>query len=163
MHVHRTTDGVRVSPTIFREAGFRFYFFSREEPRMHVHVQCADGEAKFWLEPSIEAAQNSGLSERKLRVAHCSSRHTSMKSAAHGNSTSGPEVKHITGQGLSVRVGREELLLAFEHFPWFRQAPVEKVRHVEQPSPEHLFWPDLDIDLSIESIRHPERFPLISR
>jgi hypothetical protein len=72
-------------------------------------------------------------------------------------------VKHITGQGLSVRVGREELLLAFEHFPWFRQAPVEKVRHVEQPSPEHLFWPDLDIDLSIESIRHPERFPLISR
>jgi hypothetical protein len=44
----------RMSPTIFREAGFRFYFFSREEPRMHVHVQCADGEAKFWLEPADE-------------------------------------------------------------------------------------------------------------
>ena len=69
MHGHRTTDGMRVSPTIFREAGFRFYFFSREEPRMHVHVQCADGDAKFWLEPHIEAAQNAGLSERQVRVA----------------------------------------------------------------------------------------------
>ena len=61
--------GVRVSPTIFREAGFRFYFFSREERRMHVHVQCADGEAKFWLEPRIVAAQNVGLSERQIRLA----------------------------------------------------------------------------------------------
>jgi hypothetical protein len=36
-----------MSPTIFREGGFRFYFFSREEPRMHVHVQGQNGEAKF--------------------------------------------------------------------------------------------------------------------
>ena len=86
-----------------------------------------------------------------------------MKSTPRGNSTSRPEVKDISTQGVSLRVGREELFLSFEHFPWFRQAPVEKVRHVEQPSPEHLFWPELDIDLSIESIRHPERFPLISR
>ena len=86
-----------------------------------------------------------------------------MKSTPRGNSTSRPEVKDISRQGVSLRVGREELFLAFEHFPWFREAPVEKVRHVEQPSPEHLFWPELDIDLSIESIRHPERFPLISR
>ncbi|MFN0196981.1 MAG: DUF4160 domain-containing protein [Planctomycetaceae bacterium] len=57
-----------MSPTIFREDGFRFYFFSREEPRMHVHVQCADGEAKFWLEPSIELAQNYRLNERQLRA-----------------------------------------------------------------------------------------------
>jgi len=58
-----------MSPTVFREDGFRFYFFSREEPRMHVHVQCADGEAKFWLEPKIELAHNYGLSERQLRSA----------------------------------------------------------------------------------------------
>ena len=58
-----------MSPTVFREDGFRFYFFSREEPRMHVHVQCADGEAKFWLEPNIELAHNYGLSERQLRSA----------------------------------------------------------------------------------------------
>jgi hypothetical protein len=58
-----------MSPTIFREAGFRFYFFSREEPRMHVHAHCADGEAKFWLEPTIELAQTLGLNKRQLRAA----------------------------------------------------------------------------------------------
>jgi Domain of unknown function (DUF4160) len=55
-----------VSPTIFRAWGFRFYFFSREEPRMHVHVQCGSGEAKLWLEPRIEIAQNHGLSQKEL-------------------------------------------------------------------------------------------------
>ena len=58
-----------MSPTVFREGGYRFYFFSREEPRMHVHVHCADGEAKFWLEPNTELAQNVGMSERQVRAA----------------------------------------------------------------------------------------------
>ena len=57
-----------MSPTIFREDGFRFYFFSREESRMHVHVHCADGEAKFWLEPTIELAQNQSLNNRQVRA-----------------------------------------------------------------------------------------------
>ena len=58
-----------MSPTIFREGEYRFYFFSREEPRCHVHVHSADGEAKFWLEPQIELAQNYGLDQRQLRAA----------------------------------------------------------------------------------------------
>jgi len=58
-----------MSPTIFREGPFRFYFFSREEPRMHVHVYSPDGEAKFWLEPTIELAQNFGMAEHQLRSA----------------------------------------------------------------------------------------------
>lgn len=57
-----------MSPTVFREDGYRFYFFSREEPRMHVHVHCADGEAKFWLEPRVELAQTLGMDERQLRT-----------------------------------------------------------------------------------------------
>ncbi len=56
-----------MSPTVFREKGFRFFFFSREETRMHVHVNCADGEAKFWLEPQIELAKNHRLSRLQLR------------------------------------------------------------------------------------------------
>lgn len=56
-----------MSPTVFRQGGFRFFFFSREEPRMHVHVLCGDGEAKFWMEPRIELARNHGLSSRRLR------------------------------------------------------------------------------------------------
>jgi hypothetical protein len=55
-----------VSPTIFRYRRYRFYFFSREEPRMHVHVISPDGEAKFWLEPEIALAVNSGLSSTEL-------------------------------------------------------------------------------------------------
>jgi hypothetical protein len=51
-----------MSPTVFREDGYRFFFFSREETRMHVHVHCAEGEAKFWLEPQIELARNYNLS-----------------------------------------------------------------------------------------------------
>jgi hypothetical protein len=56
-----------VSPTIFRNGGFRYFFFSREEPRMHIHVRSADGEAKFWLEPRIELARNHGLTTSQLR------------------------------------------------------------------------------------------------
>lgn len=54
-------------PTIFREEGFRFYFFSREERRLHVHVESLDGEAKFWLEPDIQLARSHGLDARGLR------------------------------------------------------------------------------------------------
>jgi len=54
--------------TIFRERGFRFLFFSREEARVHVHVQGPRGEAKFWIEPQIKLAENHGLSEKDLRV-----------------------------------------------------------------------------------------------
>jgi hypothetical protein len=58
-----------VSPTVFRAEGFRFYFFSREEPRMHVHVHGENGEAKFWLEPQIELARNYGLSDPEVNRA----------------------------------------------------------------------------------------------
>jgi len=57
-----------MSPTIFREQGYRFYFFSREEPRMHVHIQCSHGEAKYWIEPNIELAKNYGLSNKDLQI-----------------------------------------------------------------------------------------------
>ncbi len=57
-----------MSPTIFRTGSYRFYFFSREEARMHVHIQSPDGEAKFWLEPVVELAQNYGLTDRQLRA-----------------------------------------------------------------------------------------------
>ena len=56
-----------MSPTIFREKGYRFFFFSREETRMHVHVHCGDGEAKLWLEPEIELARNYRLSRFQLK------------------------------------------------------------------------------------------------
>jgi len=57
-----------LSPTVFRAKGFRFYFFSREERRMHIHVHGQTGEAKFWMEPNIELSQNFGFSEKKLNL-----------------------------------------------------------------------------------------------
>ena len=56
-----------MSPTVFKECGYRFFFFSREEERMHVHVLSGDGEAKFWLKPEIELAKNYNYSRRQLK------------------------------------------------------------------------------------------------
>ena len=55
-----------MSPTVFRHKGFRFFFFSKEESRKHVHVYCGNGEAKFWLEPNVELAENYGLTRKQL-------------------------------------------------------------------------------------------------
>ena len=55
-----------MSPTVFKWKGYRFFFFSREESRPHVHVACPDGEAKFWLEPVPAVARNHGLSAEQL-------------------------------------------------------------------------------------------------
>lgn len=53
-----------MAPTVFKEGPYRFFFFSREERRIHVHVHTADGEAKFWLDPQIELAQQVGMSDK---------------------------------------------------------------------------------------------------
>ena len=86
-----------------------------------------------------------------------------MKSAMLGRSTSGAEVTNISGHGFWLLVADEELFVSFKEFPWFKDASVSEILNVEWPQPHHLYWPDLDVDLAIESIRHPEKFPLISK
>jgi hypothetical protein len=56
-----------VSPTVFRYKKYRFFFFSREEIRIHVHITCSEGEAKYWLEPVVSLAQNYGLTQKQLK------------------------------------------------------------------------------------------------
>jgi hypothetical protein len=80
-----------------------------------------------------------------------------------GSTTSAVEVTHISKHGFWLLLGDEELLLPFEQFPWFRSATVEQISEVEHPSPDHLYWPHLDVDLSVQSIRHPDAFPLVAR
>ena len=58
-----------MAPTVFREGSFRFFFFSREESRIHIHVTHTDGEAKLWLEPNIELAMNKGLNSQQINEA----------------------------------------------------------------------------------------------
>jgi hypothetical protein len=86
-----------------------------------------------------------------------------MRSDKPGTSTSEVEVTHISRHGLWILLGERELFLPFEQFPWFRDATIASVQNVEWPQPHHLYWPDLDIDLAVESIEHPERFPLVSK
>ena len=86
-----------------------------------------------------------------------------MKSATHGTGTSRAEVTNISPHGVWILLGDRELFLSFADFPWFRDAPVSKVLRIEWPSADHLYWPDLDVDLSVESIDDPEKFPLVAR
>jgi hypothetical protein len=60
-------------------------------------------------------------------------------------------------------VGERELFVSFAEFPWFRDAAIGAITNVELPSAHHLYWPELDIDLAVESIEHPEKYPLVSR
>lgn len=79
-----------------------------------------------------------------------------------GTVISAPEVTHVSQHGFWLLLGNEELLLPFAQFPWFRHATIAQINTVEWPTPDHLYWPELDIDLSVTSIRHPESFPLIA-
>jgi len=80
-----------------------------------------------------------------------------------GAGTSVVEVTNVSVHGLWLLIKEQEIFLPFEQFPWFRNAPIGKVVHVELPSEKHLYWPELDVDLELESILHPERYPLVSR
>ena len=86
-----------------------------------------------------------------------------MRSAQRGKRTSVVEVGHVSAHGLWLLLGDRELFLPFDKFPWFRDAPIAQLVNVELLSPDHLYWPDLDVDLAVESIEHPERFPLVSK
>jgi hypothetical protein len=86
-----------------------------------------------------------------------------MKSALLGKSISEVEVTNISKHGFWLLLGSREFFLPFQEFPWFRDVPVGRLLNVKLPHPHHLYWPDLDVDLAVESIEHPERFPLVSR
>ena len=83
--------------------------------------------------------------------------------AMSGRSTSQAEVTNVSPHGFWLFVGERELFVSFKEFPWFREASVREIANVQLPSPHHLYWPDLDIDLAVESLEHPEKYPLVSK
>ena len=86
-----------------------------------------------------------------------------MKSVPRGDDTSKVEVSGISPHGIWLYLGDCEAFLPFTEFPWFREATIADVLHVERPQSHHLYWPALDVDLAVESILDPGKFPLISR
>ena len=86
-----------------------------------------------------------------------------MKSARPGQSTSGVELSNVSQHGLWLLVDGREHFLPFDAFPWFKNATVAQLSCIERPGADHLRWPELDIDLSLQSIERPEDYPLVSR
>ncbi|MGR6036211.1 MAG: DUF2442 domain-containing protein [Candidatus Nitrosoglobus sp.] len=85
-----------------------------------------------------------------------------MISKAPGKNTSSVEVTNISHHGVWLLTGDTELFMSYEDFPWFKEAPVGKILNVEEQTPGHFYWPDLDVDLTVEIIAYPNRFPLKS-
>lgn len=73
------------------------------------------------------------------------------------------EVSLVSSRGFWLLLDNEELFVSYTEFPWFKQATVEQITTIERPSSTHLYWPLLDVDVSVESIRNPTAFPLISK
>ena len=55
-----------MSPTVFKIGNYRFHFFSKEEDRKHIHIVSPEGEAKFWLEPTVALKDYTGFSAKQL-------------------------------------------------------------------------------------------------
>ena len=86
-----------------------------------------------------------------------------MTSGRHGRGTSAAEVTNVSPHGFWMLLEQREYFVPFKDFPWFRDATIAELTKLQLPSSHHLYWPDLDVDLAIESLEHPERYPLVSR
>ena len=86
-----------------------------------------------------------------------------MKSETLGANTSEVEVTQISMHGIWLLLKGTEHFLSFNDFPWFQKASVSAIHNVELLSEHHLYWSELDIDLAVESIQQPEKFPLVAR
>lgn len=86
-----------------------------------------------------------------------------MKSVQRGRNTLGAEVTNVTPHGFWLLIDENEKFVSFKDFPWFRDATIAELTNVEVPSAHHLYWPELDVDLAVESLDYPERYPLVSK
>jgi hypothetical protein len=78
-----------------------------------------------------------------------------------GNDISPVEIVHVNRRGLWLASGDAEYYLDFKHFPWFQKASIETVCEVEEITPGHFYWPKLDLDLDLDTILNPDRYPLV--
>ncbi|HTQ37825.1 MAG TPA: DUF2442 domain-containing protein [Pirellulales bacterium] len=85
-----------------------------------------------------------------------------MKSKKLGKNISAVEVTNVSKHGFWLLLQEKEHFVAFDQFPWFRDVSIGQLTNVQLPSLHHLYWPELDIDLAVESLSNPEKFPLVS-
>jgi len=80
-----------------------------------------------------------------------------------GKGISGVEVQAISPFGVWVYVKGKEYLLSFQEYPWFKDARINEVYRVELIHGRYLHWPDLDVDLELDALENPEKYPLVYR
>ena len=86
-----------------------------------------------------------------------------MHSGTLGATSSSAEVVGLSKHGFRLLLSEGEIFVPFSKFPWFKSAPVSRVLKVRRMSADHLRWPDLDVDLHVESLRDPDSYPLVAR
>ena len=91
------------------------------------------------------------------------SKRETAKSQKLGRNTSSVEVLNISGRGLWILANEREYFLSHRDFPWFKAAKVEEICNVQLIHERHLHWPDLDVDLNIDSFENLESYPLIHK
>jgi hypothetical protein len=82
-----------------------------------------------------------------------------MSSRTRGRNISTIEVTNISAHGIWLLTGDKELFMSYKEFPWFKNATIAAVINVEEPQTGHFYWPDLDVDLTVDIIEHPEKYP----
>ena len=85
------------------------------------------------------------------------------KSKKLGNDTSVVEIQVISKFGFWIFVNDQEFFVSFDEFPWFQKATINQIYDFQFYHGRHLYWPILDIDVSLESLKYPEKYPLISK
>lgn len=84
-----------------------------------------------------------------------------MKSQRLGKNISNVEVQNISTHGIWLYVNGKEYFLSYKEYPWFKDAKVSEICNLELLHGNHLYWQDLDVDLEIESLENPEKFPFV--
>lgn len=138
---------IKVSPKFRQEDGFVFKIYSNEEERMHIHVV---------------KAENFGFSSRELKkITEIVANHgNEFKTSMQNTSVA---VLMINSQGMMLSVQGHDYFVSYNRMPWMRDARISSVLNVQMCGRNAIEWPDLDVDLEIESLKHPERHPLIMK
>ena len=84
-----------------------------------------------------------------------------MKSQMLGKNILKAEIANISQNGIWLLTGDREYFLSFKNYPWFKNAKIAEIYNVKLHHGHHLHWPDLDVDLELESLESPEKYPLI--
>ena len=152
-----------MSPTIHRVGPYRFFFNSREESRIHVHITTSDGTAKFWLEPIVALANFHNLKTKDLRRIEAIIKEYEDELSLPGTVISHSEVTNIGAVGFWMLVDDKEYFVSFDDYPVFCEATVAQIYAVQRLSPTQFHWPELDADVELGALEHPEQYPLAFR